>query len=154
MRLILPDDGNLFKRYEEELKYFRVEGVRGGSETTVGDMSFYFFEAAHPVYCLGFAIRAGQKKFVYSADTDVCDNLLHNIQGADLALLDGAFLPAQYRAGGAHMSVDICRDMAEKFGVKTLVSHLLPANSEEDYNRELHGAKNCRVVSEGDDFEF
>ncbi|MBQ9481476.1 MAG: MBL fold metallo-hydrolase [Clostridia bacterium] len=148
-RLIVPDADCPELSAIRRLKYFDVQAVNGGDTVLIGDVKFTFFEVKHPVPCLGFRCEAEEKTFVYSGDTDTCEELEKNVSGADMLLADGAFLSRDYRAGGPHMSVGECARIAREHGVKTLISHLLPTVGESDYAGEIKAEPLCLIAEEG-----
>ncbi len=150
--LILPQVDCATTEFIKEMKYFQPVWVKNGCDVKIGDLYFTFFEVKHPVYCLGFACMHEGRKFVYSGDTDVCESLKGNLSGADSALLDGAFLPSQYRVGGPHMSAELCAKLAKELNFKAYITHLLPTNEMVDYESSISGFSCAQIVEEGDFF--
>ncbi|MBP5308438.1 MAG: MBL fold metallo-hydrolase [Clostridia bacterium] len=149
IRLIVPDEDCAALSLIEGMKFFRTERVKGGDIISIGGTSFEFFNARHPVTCLGFRCFSEGKSFVYSGDTDECSDLKKNLTGADLALLDGAFLSEKYRAGGPHMSAKICSHLSAEYGVKTIVTHLQPDYAENEYGKDIGDNALCSIAEEG-----
>ena len=133
----------------KEMKYFDVRTVEDGDTVTLNGAKFTFFLTAHPVYCLGVAVVSRKEKFVYSADGDLSKNLEENLKGSTLAVLDGAFLSKNYAEGKPHMSVYLCGALSEKFGVKTVVSHLIPTNPTYAAIKELSEFPSAYLAEEG-----
>lgn len=134
------------------MDYFDLQHVSDGDTVTLSGVTLEFFSVKHPTPCLGFVAREGQSALFYSADTDAFDGLAEGISQCTAALLDGAFLTSQYRAGGPHMSCATCAELCNQTGVKTLVTHLLAVNNEEDYVRESGSSPLCSVVAEGEEY--
>lgn len=153
MRLIIPKDSG-HSDYIAGMKYFDIDAVADGERRKVGDMTVRFFSVKHSVPCLGFTAECEGKKFLYSGDTALCINLLVDIEGADLVLADGAFLPEQFVSGSPHASVKQLAELSNSFGVRMLISHLLPQNSEEKIREAIAGADLCEVAEEGKTYSF
>jgi ribonuclease BN (tRNA processing enzyme) len=93
------------------------------------------------------------KTFVYSADTNVCENLDHALEGADLAVLDCAFSSATYKPNGPHLCSVLCSEYAKKYNVKTLLSHLPPEGDVGTIIREANKITDiCRLIEKKEYF--
>lgn len=149
MLVYIPDVDTPEAILIKQMKYFDVKTVKDGDEVDINGAKFKFFLTAHPVYCLGVAVKSGKEKFVYSADGDLSANIEENLKGSTLAVLDGAFLSKDYAKGKPHMSVYLCGALSEKYGVKTVVSHLIPDNQTYNAIRELIEFSQAYIAEEG-----
>jgi ribonuclease BN (tRNA processing enzyme) len=71
---------------------------------TVGPFTVTPYAVNHPVEAYGYRVEAGGSVLAYTGDTDDCDNLTPLLRGADLALLDSAFVDGRDRVPGIHLS--------------------------------------------------
>ena len=110
----------------KSIKAFELISVADGDEVTIRDLTFKFYKVNHPVPCFGFKVTDGKRNFAYGGDSNECDNLEKLIDGSDLALLDGGFLEKDWSLQKPHLSVKRCADLAEKYGVKTIITHQCP----------------------------
>lgn len=101
-----------------------------GEPVTVGPLTITPFVAEHPVeaYCL--RVEADGRVLTYSGDTDACEGLVEALRGADLALLDCAFVDGRDDARGIHLTgsrgAQACVD-AGGVGV-LMLTHMPPWN--------------------------
>ena len=58
----------------------------------------------HPVETYGFRVTSGDAVLAYTGDTDTCDNLTPLLRGADLALVECAFVDGRDAERGIHLS--------------------------------------------------
>lgn len=154
IKLYLPKDNCANYDYISQMKYFDVIPVYDGDCIKVDEFIFKFFVVKHPILTLGFRATDKNKTFMYSGDTDLCDNIKNNIKGVNLALLDCAFLNFQYGKNSPHMSVNICLELAKEFGVDTVLTHYLPTNNIIDYINEIHDTDNIHLSNKGEIIEF
>lgn len=138
VKLYLPDCDCPEKSIIKNFKYFDPIFVKECESINIGQYRMQFFKTRHPVYCLGFVLNDGDKKFMYSADTNYFYELDDIYKKCDFALLDGAFLKKDYSEAKPHMSVDLCSNLASKYSVKTIITHIHPANNEEDCLKEIN----------------
>ena len=71
---------------------------------TVGPFTVTPYAVNHPVEAYGYRVEAGGSVLAFTGDTDDCDNLTPLLRGADLALLDSAFVDGRDRVPGIHLS--------------------------------------------------
>ena len=152
LRLILPKADCPALSAIAAMEYFDIEFVSNGDRVEVNGVTLEFFSVRHPVTCLGFIAREGDKSFLYSADTDLFEGVENRVSSVSAALLDGAFLPSQYKIGGPHASCNACAKLSQKTGVKVYVTHLLAANGEDSYVEAVADAPLCRIVAEGEEY--
>lgn len=109
---------------------FAFSSWRAGSPVRVGPFTVTPYPAHHPVeaYCL--RVEADGRVLTYSGDTDSCPGLVHALRGADLALLDCAFVDGRDEVRGIHLTgsrgAQACVDAG---GVgRLMLTHLPPWN--------------------------
>ncbi|MBI9077252.1 MAG: MBL fold metallo-hydrolase [Desulfatibacillum sp.] len=96
----------------------------------------------HTDQSVGFRINAGGKSFVYSGDTDYCQDLVDLSMNADLLLCECA-MPDALKVPG-HLTPSRAGDIAARAGVKRLVlTHFYPECDKTDV------AAQCRTTWDG-----
>ena len=96
-------------------------------DTAIGPFRVSFLPARHPVEAYSIAITEGEKKFVYTGDTNTNPALLPFADGADLLLADAGLLEADWSERAPHLSATKCGELARDARVKGLVlTHLSP----------------------------
>lgn len=70
----------------------------------VGPVTVTAYRVRHPVEAYGFRVEAQGKVLAYSGDTDTCPALTPLLTGADLALVDAAFIDGRDTTAGIHLS--------------------------------------------------
>ena len=93
---------------------------------------------AHPVTSHGIKLSAGGKTLAYTGDTTVLGDIDNLVNGVDFLVADGCFLQKDYQENKPHMSIKQVCEIAEKFGVKTLVSHISYNYNDEDVIAEIN----------------
>lgn len=83
---------------------FAFTSVVDGEAFTVGPMRVTPFLVNHPVEAYGFRVEADGAVIAYTGDTDSTPRLLPLLTGADLALLDCAFVDGRDEAPDIHLS--------------------------------------------------
>jgi ribonuclease BN (tRNA processing enzyme) len=58
----------------------------------------------HPVTTYGLRVEDGARALAYTGDTDTCDNLTPLLRGADLALVECAFVDGRDEPRGIHLT--------------------------------------------------
>ncbi len=71
---------------------------------TVGPFTVTPYAVNHPVEAYGYRVEADGAVLAFTGDTDDCDNLTPLLRGADLALLDSAFVDGRDVVPGIHLS--------------------------------------------------
>ena len=91
------------------------------------ELNFEFLPAVHPVITYSTLVGNGQKRIVYTGDTNVNPYLEKFAYGTDLLVADGAFLLGDWSEQGPHMSAHHCAQLAEACGAKQLyITHIPP----------------------------
>ena len=152
-RYVLDDLGvtvNVITQYEDSDWYrtlftsprFHVVNIDACSEVKLGDWKLTFYEMKHPAR--DYAIRIeGEKTFVYTGDTVLCDELYRAAAGADCVLC-GCAKPAGFK--GPHMAGDDAVKFAEETGLKIIVTHFAPSF---DAEKDMPKHENIILAEEG-----
>ena len=91
----------------------------------------------HPVETYGFRVEADGVVLAYSGDTDSCEALGPLFTGADLVLVDAAFIDGRDSARGIHLSGSRAAQAAvDAGGVRRLMLTHIPAWNDPDVCRE------------------
>ncbi|XBO44092.1 MBL fold metallo-hydrolase [Pedococcus sp. KACC 23699] len=83
---------------------FAVHELADELVTTVGPFTVTSYRVNHPVEAYGFRVEADGAVLAYTGDTDATDALTPLLAGADLALMDSAFVDGRDDAEGIHLS--------------------------------------------------
>ena len=95
---------------------------------TVGPFTVTPYAVNHPVEAYGYRVEAAGAVLAFTGDTDDCDNLTPLLQGADLALLDSAFVDGRDVVPGIHLSGSRAAEAAVRAGgVRRFVLTHIPA---------------------------
>jgi ribonuclease BN (tRNA processing enzyme)/uncharacterized protein YhfF len=116
---------------------FDVRTVRAAEPVTVGPFSVTPYAVEHPVEAFGYRVEADGAVLAFSGDTDDCPGLDHLLTGADLALLDSAFVDGRDPLRGIHLSGSRAASAAVRAGgVKRLILTHIPSWNDHDVCRE------------------
>lgn len=112
---------------------YRFTDVVDAVPFTVGPFTVTPYAVNHPVEAFGYRVEADGAVLAFSGDTDECDNLSPLLHGADLALVDSAFVDGRDTTPGIHLSGSRAATAAVRAGgVRQLVlTHLPPWNDPE-----------------------
>ena len=95
---------------------------------TVGPFTVTPYAVNHPVEAYGYRVEAGGAVLAFTGDTDECDNLTPLLRGADLALLDSAFVDGRDAVPDIHLSGSRAAAAAVRAGgVRRFVLTHIPA---------------------------
>ncbi len=83
---------------------FAFSVVTDAEPFTVGPFRCVPYAVNHPVEAYGYRVEADGAVLAFTGDTDDCPNLDPLLAGADLALLDSAFVDGRDDARGIHLS--------------------------------------------------
>ena len=90
----------------------------------------------HSRNTVGYRLEHKHKVFVYSGDTELCDNIIKLAQNADMALLECSAPDHEPLPG--HLTISQTLDIAEKAGCKKLIlTHFYPAMEEIQLTRDF-----------------
>ena len=107
---------------------FAVHTLADAQVTRVGPMSITAYRVNHPVEAYGFRVEADGAVLAYTGDTDSCDALNPLLTGADLALMDSAFVDGRDDTAGIHLSGSRAAKAAlDAGGVSRLMLTHIPA---------------------------
>lgn len=114
-------------------KELDVSELVDGQPFTVGPFTVTALRVNHPVESYGFRVEADGKVLAYTGDSDSCTALSPLLAGADLALMDSAFVDGRDSTRGIHLSGSRAAQAAlDAGGVKRLMlTHLPPWNDPE-----------------------
>ena len=153
--LFCPEGGGPLFEMVENSPYFEVSVVRGGEISMLDDIDFEFFPMRHPVESVGVKISCGGKTFAYTGDTNVCDSVEDLCDGADLVLADGGFLKKDWAELKPHLSVEHIVEYTNKYGNKSIISHINPKYTEEELQNVIAKAEGkCLIAQEGKTYEI
>ncbi len=139
----------------ESIKEFNLIFIEEGKVYSDSGLEFSFYEMTHPVLCYGVRILGDKSVFAYSGDTTVNDNIQKLVSGADLAVLDGAFLEKDYLDTKPHMSVKQASRYSRFTKGKVIVSHIGYAYSDSDVKEEIKNvSSNSEIAEEGKVYKF
>ncbi len=135
--------------------YFDVNVVMGGEISMVGDVDFDFLPMRHPVESVGVKITCEGKTFAYTGDTNVCESLDDIYAGSDLVLADGAFLLKDWSELKPHLSVEHIVELTNKYGNKSIISHINPKYTDEELqNAIVKAGDKCLIAEEKKTYEI
>ena len=107
---------------------FAFDVVADAVPLTVGPFTVTPYAVNHPVEAYGYRVEAGGAVLAFTGDTDDCDNLTPLLHGADLALLDSAFVDGRDAVPGIHLSGSRAAAAAVRAGgVRRFVLTHIPA---------------------------
>jgi ribonuclease BN (tRNA processing enzyme) len=112
---------------------YEFTDVLDGATFVVGPFTITPYAVNHPVEAYGYRVEADGVALAFTGDTDVCDNLTPLLRGADLALVDSAFVDGRDTVPDIHLSGSRAAAAAVRAGgVRRLVlTHLPPWNDPE-----------------------
>ncbi len=97
----------------------------------------------HTKNAIGYRFEEGGKVFVYSGDTDYCEEIIELSHNADVLLIECSF-PDHLKVPG-HLTPTLAGKIASQAGVKKMIlTHLYPPCDEEDI------VTSCRKQFSGD----
>lgn len=110
-----------------------VEELADAQVSVIGPLRVTAYRVNHPVEAYGFRVEADGAVLAYTGDTDACDALTPLLTGADLALMDSAFVDGRDEVSGIHLSGSrAAKAAAEAGGVhRVMLTHIPPWNDPE-----------------------
>lgn len=107
---------------------FDLKPIKQDLVLNFDNLKITFSEMKHPVKCFGVAISNGDKRFVYSGDTSMCDNIIEFSKNADFVMLDSGLLDRDKTSSNVpHLTAKECGLVAKKAGAKKLLlTHFWP----------------------------
>lgn len=120
--------------------------ITDGMEVQVCGMDVRFALMPHAVPSYAMAFSADGRKFVYSGDTRDNDRFAGFAKGADLLLMEAAFLSRDIPPNAQHVCAkDAGRIAREANAKRLLITHIFP---EYDPNELLREARECFSTAE------
>jgi ribonuclease BN (tRNA processing enzyme) len=119
-------------------KEFEVRELADRQVSTIGPFTVTAVRVNHPIEAYGFRVEADGKVLAYTGDTDSCPALSPLLAGADLALMDSAFVDGRDTSRGVHLSGSRAAQAAvDAGGVKRLMlTHVPPWSDREVCRRQ------------------
>lgn len=149
--VIIPEKSGDESNIVVNCPYFEVKRVAEGSQLSIGGLSLSFYEMNHPVPCVGVRINDGEKTFSYTGDTNLSPSVEHLFKGADLVLCDGCFLSCDWTESKPHLSIEHIIDFTNKYGNKSIISHINPKYEENELQKVIQKAEGkCILAEEGE----
>jgi ribonuclease BN (tRNA processing enzyme) len=110
-------------------------------DTQIGPFRIQFLPARHPVEAYSIAILEGEKKIVYTGDTNTNPPLSLFADGADLMLADAGLIERDWSERAPHLSARLCGEVAREARAKALqLTHLSPRYDPDEVLREARAA--------------
>ena len=109
---------------------FAVHELADTLVTQVGPFTVTSYRVNHPVEAYGFRVEADGAVLAYTGDTDATDALAPLLAGADVALMDSAFIDGRDGAEGVHLSGRRAAEAALAAGGvgRLVLTHIPPWN--------------------------
>lgn len=136
LKLYVPSPKDTHVSWISHCPYFDVTVVDDGQKLSINGLSADFYLMNHPVSAYGVRIDDGKSIFSYTGDTNLCDNLDKLLSGANVALMDSAFLLSDWSPQKPHLSAHHCGLLSKKHGAKLLLTHLNPTKDKSLYLEE------------------
>lgn len=132
---------------------YAMEELVEGHDLQLGPFTFSFLKTKHSIPCYAMAVYlAGEKKLVYSADTEHFSFLSDFARGAELFLCEANYLEEDLQKGaGNHLTARQAASISHEAGVGTLLlTHLLPFRNQQAYLAEAGQVfNNVEIAKEG-----
>ncbi len=137
INLYAYNDGSQLYKLIKSNQAFNVIDVETGKEYSDGLFTFSFYKMAHPVVSHGIKITANCKTLAYTGDTTILGDIDNLVVGANTLIADGCFLEKDYLDTKPHMSIKQVCEIANKYQLNTIVSHLSYEYSDEEVISEI-----------------
>ncbi len=118
-----------------------------------GPFTIKTLSMSHTPQSLGFRVEADGKVFVYSGDTDFCENILTLGEKADILILECSF-PNEMKVKGHLIPEEAGRIAAECNCKKLVLSHLYPICQADELIRQTKNVFRAGVVVAQDLMSF
>ena len=120
------DEGGMGREYE-------VHPVRQGAAVSVGPFTVTPYAVQHPVEAYGYRVEADGAVLAYTGDTDECPSLDALMGGADLVLVDSAFVDGRDEPRGVHLTGSRAAAAAVRAGgvTRLMLTHIPAWNDRE-----------------------
>lgn len=134
-----PEPAEVFAGLKAEGIY-DLKPVDENAILSIGDLKIKFKRMKHPYLCYAVSIESKGRRFVFSGDTSMCDEIVEFAKGSDLLMLDSGLLSREKKNNNAvHLTAEECGIIAKQSGAKRLLlTHFWP---EHDKNELLGEAR-------------
>lgn len=153
LTVIMPDDGCHDVFSIGSSPFFNVIKISDGTRLDFDGVTFDFYQMRHPFLSFGVKVSEEEKTFAYTGDTNICDNLERLYLGSKTVLADGAFLMKDWTENKPHLSVKHIVDITNKYGNKSIITHLHPKYTYEEIENEIKGST-CVMAREKKCYEI
>ena len=152
LAVYMPLDNSPLYNLISDLDAFKVIGIREQNDISYffNDYKVRFLKMEHPVLTYGIIMQEKDKTLGYTADTKMCKNAEEIAKYATFLIADGAFLERDYNENKPHMSVLQVANLAKKYNVKTLLSHIGYNYSDSEIEEEIKDFKDLVEVAKED----
>ncbi|MBO5850788.1 MAG: MBL fold metallo-hydrolase [Clostridia bacterium] len=149
LAVYMPKDDSKLYNLVNDLDAFKVIPIKDEDYVKFffNDYKVNFFKMEHPVLTYGITMQSGDTVLGYTADTKMCKNVEEIAKYATFLIADGAFLERDFSPSKPHMSVLEVANLAKKYNVKTLISHIGYNYSDEEIEQEIKDYKNFVEVA-------
>lgn len=114
---------------EEEFKSLDISGVyrlsalNDDTVLNIGGLKLTFRQMKHPFKCYAISIDNGNKRFVFSGDTAMCEDIIDFARGSDVLMLDSGLLSREKTGeeNVVHLTAEECGIIAKNSGTKKLL---------------------------------
>ncbi|QEK11229.1 MBL fold metallo-hydrolase [Crassaminicella thermophila] len=116
---------------------FALKSIEENLKVNYKNLTISFKKMNHSIDCYGVMIKNNNEKFVYSADTKYCNQILELSQDADLLLCESTVLEKDKTPTTSHLSAKDAGQIAKKSNVgKLLLTHFWPEYNLEEIHSE------------------
>ena len=124
---------------ELQYPYFRFVGVKEGGVYEFGGVHAEFSRLNHgiPNYGVRLTSDIGGRRLVYSGDSNECPALNRLLRECDLWLGSAPLIGKEYKGAGGHLSAEKMEDLAVKYQIRAVLTHLCPMHTEKDYENAV-----------------
>lgn len=154
IKLFCPHSSSPLDCLARSFSCFEIIELSNGYEAELGGDKFMFYEGRHPEPSFGVIASDGRKRFAYGGDTNDCSSLKKFFDSVDLTLVDGGLIERDYSEQSPHLSVRKCVEYTQKYGNKSIITHICPLYTEDEIIRETQGEERCRIAEEGKTYEI
>lgn len=141
LRVYAPKDDSFYQKLIETTPYLEYRPIFENDWMLYDDLRILFYKTNHPVTTFGLSFIYGDKKFTYTSDGNLCDNLYKMLDHSDLAIIDCGFLYKDWSEDKPLLSAYHVGLLSAELNVKTpLISHFKPTISKKDLIEEARSA--------------
>lgn len=127
---------------------FDTKVVKGGEAIGFLGLELSFFTVRHPVECNAVRVQGEGRTFVFSGDMNTTPGFEEFAANADMLLIDGCFLKADWAENKPHLSAALAAEIGLKAAAKRLlVTHVRPADDEAELLREAREANPAAQIA-------